>query len=106
MIVLEVRRTIDAPAQQLFDAWTQPIHLRQWWGPRPVKCAYAEIDLRVGGSYRIANEFPDGKVLWISGDFEVVDPPHMLVYTWLTNPESPFLERVTVRFHAYGEATE
>jgi uncharacterized protein YndB with AHSA1/START domain len=45
-------------------------------------------------------------VLWISGKFEVVDPPHKLVYTWFTNPESQFFERVTVRFHAYGEATE
>ena len=106
MIVLEVRRTIYAPAQQVFDAWTQPMHLRKWWGPRPVTCAHAEIDLRVGGSYRIANEFPDGSVLWISGKFEVVDPPRKLVYTWRTNRELPFFERVTVEFNACDEATE
>ena len=106
MIVLEFRRTIYAPAQQVFEAWTQPMHLRKWWGPRPVTCAHAAVDLRVGGSYRIANEFPDGRVLWIWGEFEVVDPPHKLVYTGLTDPESPFLERVTVLFQARGEATE
>lgn len=106
MMVLEIRRTIYAPAHQVFDAWTQPMHLKKWWGPGAVTCAHAEIDLRVGGSYRIANEFPDRSVLWISGNFEVVDRPHKLVYTWRTNPESPFFERVTVQFNACGEATE
>jgi uncharacterized protein YndB with AHSA1/START domain len=96
MIALEVRRTIHAPAQQVFEAWTQPVHLKTWWGPRPVTCTYAEIDLRVGGSYRIANQFPDGSVVWILGKFEVVDAPHKLVYTWRTNPSlttTPLVKR-------------
>jgi uncharacterized protein YndB with AHSA1/START domain len=97
---------IYAPAEQVFEAWTQPMHLKKWWGPRPVTCVDAEIDLRVGGSYRIANQFPDGKLLWIFGQFEVVDPPHKLVYTWRIDPQSQVFERVTVRFEACGEATE
>ncbi len=90
-ITLVVRRTINATAEQLFEAWTQPAHLKRWWGPRPVTCVDAEIDLRVGGGYRIANQFPDGRILWIFGEFEVIDPPH---------------ERVTVRFEPRGSATE
>lgn len=103
---LVVRRTIRASAEQLFKAWTEPAQLKNWWGPRPVTCVEAEVDLRVGGLYRIANQFPDGRILWISGEFEVVDPPHKLVYSWRVGPQSEASERVTVAFEPQGDATE
>jgi uncharacterized protein YndB with AHSA1/START domain len=105
-LTLVVRRTIRATAQQLFEAWTQPEHLRKWWGPDPVVCVDAAVDLRVGGAYRIANQFPDGKLLWIAGEFEIVDPPHKLVYTWRVETASQDFERVTVRFEPRDGATE
>jgi uncharacterized protein YndB with AHSA1/START domain len=73
MITLVVRKTIRATRERLFDAWTQPIQLRQWWGPEDVECLDAEVDLRVGGRYRIANRFPDGRVVWITGEFELIE---------------------------------
>jgi uncharacterized protein YndB with AHSA1/START domain len=106
IIRLEVRRTIHATAEQLFEAWTQPEHLKRWWGPRPVRCVDAEIDLCVGGVYRIANQFPDGTILWIFGEFEVVNPPHKLVYTWRVDPQSQASERVAVEFEPRGDATD
>jgi uncharacterized protein YndB with AHSA1/START domain len=60
---LIVRRTIAATPARLFDAWTTPELLTQWWGPANVTCPAAEVDLRVGGQYRIANQMPDGSVL-------------------------------------------
>lgn len=104
-MTLEVRRTIQASAERLFAAWTQREHLKRWWGPGTVTCVDAEIDLRVGGAYRIANQFPDGRILWIAGEFEVVDPPKLLVYTWRAG-EAAVSERVTVRFEPRGDATE
>ena len=104
--VLIVRRSIRASPERLFDAWTQPQHLKQWWGPNSVECIDAEVDLRVGGRYRIANQFPDGKILWISGEFEVIERPHRLVYTWQVGPVEAAAERVTVTFEARGEKTE
>jgi uncharacterized protein YndB with AHSA1/START domain len=62
--------TDDASAERIFDAWTQPEHLRAWWGPRPVTCSGAEVDLRVGGRYRIANALPDGNTVIIEGEFQ------------------------------------
>jgi uncharacterized protein YndB with AHSA1/START domain len=106
IIKLVVRRTIQATAEQLFAAWTEPEHLKKWWGPRPITCADAEIDLRVGGAYRIANQLPDGTLLWIFGEFEVVDPPFRLVYTWRIDPKSQASERVSVQFEPRGDATE
>jgi uncharacterized protein YndB with AHSA1/START domain len=109
---LEVRRTIAASPARLFAAWTDPAQLRAWWGPVEVSCPQADVDLRVGGRYRIANRFPDGRVVWIAGAFEEIAPPHRLVYTWTVedgadagDPNVP-VERVTVRFEPRGAATE
>lgn len=102
---LVVRRTIRAPADRLFEMWTAPDHVERWWGPKGVRCVGVEIDLRVGGTYRIGNEMPDGSIMWIRGEFERIDPPSELVYTWRID-ESRRDERVTVRFEASGDATD
>jgi uncharacterized protein YndB with AHSA1/START domain len=106
METLVVRKTIPATPERLFGAWTEPEQLRRWWGPAGVTCVDPEVDLRVGGRYRIGNQFPDGKLLWIAGEFEVVEPPRRLTYTWLLEGISEAPERVTVQFEARGEATE
>jgi uncharacterized protein YndB with AHSA1/START domain len=106
MAILVVRKTIRATPERLFQAWTEPAQLRQWWGPEGVACVDPEVDLRVGGRYRIGNRLPDGKVLWIVGEFEVIEPPHRLTYTWQLEGMSNASERVTVRFEPRGEATE
>lgn len=103
---LVVRKTIRATAERLFDAWTQPAQLKKWWGPQSVVCIDADVDLKVGGRYRIANQFPDGKVVWISGEFEAIDRPRKLVYTWRVGSEEGASERVTVTFEARGPTTE
>ncbi|HEX3596863.1 MAG TPA: SRPBCC domain-containing protein [Polyangiaceae bacterium] len=103
-ITLVTRRTIRASAERLFAAWTEPEQLRAWWGPRPVTCSGAEIDLRVGGRYRIANALPDGTTFVIEGQFLVVEAPHRLVYTWRAGEDQT--SRVTVRFEPRDDATE
>jgi uncharacterized protein YndB with AHSA1/START domain len=101
-----VRRLIAASRERLFAAWTTPSQLRAWWGPRGVRCTFAEIDARVGGRYRIGNELPDGRVVIIAGELLAVDPPNELVYTWTIEGSGSEPERVTVRFEARGTATE
>jgi uncharacterized protein YndB with AHSA1/START domain len=103
---LEVRRTIRASAERLFAAWTEPAQLQRWWGPEGTSCPQAEVDLRVGGRYRIANRLPNGDTVWISGRFERVSPPFELVYTWRFDPGPGAESRVTVRFEPRGDVTE
>jgi uncharacterized protein YndB with AHSA1/START domain len=115
-LALVVRRTIRASPERLFAAWTEPAQLRRWWGPAQVECAAAEVDLRVGGRYRLANKFPDGSVWWIGGTFETVTPPRLLIYSWELSPgeiapgglapPAQAVERVTVRFQPKGNSTE
>jgi uncharacterized protein YndB with AHSA1/START domain len=85
---LVVRKIIPASPERLFAAWTEPEQLRQWWGPESVVCIEAEVDLRVGGRYRIGNQFPDGRVMWITGTFHHIDSPRKLVYSWHIEPDS------------------
>jgi uncharacterized protein YndB with AHSA1/START domain len=97
-LVLVVRRRIEADARRLFEAWTRPEHLRVWWGPKSVRCSEAQVDLRVGGRYRIVNELPDGTQIVIGGAFLAVEPPRRLVYTWVVTPGDDEPELVTVCF--------
>jgi uncharacterized protein YndB with AHSA1/START domain len=48
----------------------------------------------------------DGDVVWISGEFELIEAPVKLVYTWRLGPATAQVERVTVKFEAVGAATE
>lgn len=106
---LTKRRVIAAAPDRVFAAWTDPTLLKAWWGPTGVSCPDAEIDLRVGGHYRIANRFPDGRIVWIVGRFVAIEPPHRLSYTWMLEPTEtpePREERVTVSFNRCGAGTE
>ena len=103
---LVVRRTIRARPEALFAAWTDPQQLVRWWGPEGVTCTAAEIDLRVGGRYRIANRMPDGSTLWIAGEFELIDPPSRLIYSWRLEIPEASTERVSVNFVPRDTATE
>jgi uncharacterized protein YndB with AHSA1/START domain len=103
---LEVRKTIAATPEWLFAAWTQPERLKEWWGPKGVTCIDAVVDLRVGGKYRIGNRLPDGGVLWIIGEYRVVERPTKLVYTWQIESETRAPEIVTVHFEPRENGTE
>jgi len=106
LLTLVVRRLIRATPERLFEAWTQPGQLKQWWGPENVTCIAAEVDLRIGGRYRIANQFPDGSVVGIIGEFQAIEPPHRLTYTWQIEESSRSSELVTVRFEPHDDETE
>ena len=104
---LEVRRTIRASRQRVFDAWTQPEEMKQWSAPGPMVTSLAEVDLRVGGAYRIRMRGPDGAEYQTEGVYREVDPPKKLVYTWqwASGPNTE-VTLVTVEFIELGDRTE
>lgn len=107
---LVVRRLVDGDPAAAFAAWTDPDRIKSWWGPDNVECPQCQVDLRVGGSYAIANRFADGSIVWIRGEYTRIEPPHLVAYTWRTGPERPADPRtdesVTVRFVARAHQTE
>jgi uncharacterized protein YndB with AHSA1/START domain len=57
---LVLERTIDAPIDLVWKAYTDPEHLKQWFAPRPYQITECELDLRPGGIFRIRMVGPDG----------------------------------------------
>lgn len=107
---LVIRKLVYGNPEAAFAAWTAPDQIRQWWGPDNVSCPECDVDLRVGGSYKIANQFPDGSIVWIIGNFVRIEPPHLIEYTWRIEPRTITAnvdaESVTVRFVAQDNQTE
>lgn len=81
---LRLERTFAAPVEQVFDAWTNPEVLRRWWAAAPTWTSPGcEIDLRVGGRYRLSMQDDQrGDVHVVGGEFREIDRPNRLVYTW------------------------
>ena len=57
---LVLERTLDAPVDLVWKAYTDPEHLKQWFAPRPYEISECELDLRPGGIFRIRMVGPDG----------------------------------------------
>lgn len=104
---VEVRHVVNASPTTAFEAWTQPEHIKQWWRPTATAaCTVCEIDLRVGGRYRLHMEDPaDGSTCKVTGEFREVRAPARLVYTWdaETHQGNVSNTRVEVEFHPRGE---
>lgn len=81
---LTVARRIRASPERIFRAWTEPAELRRWWRMEDPGWAFsfAEVDLRVGGSYRLAMAGPDGRTHVAAGVYREVAPPVRLAFTW------------------------
>lgn len=79
---LELSRTFRASREEVFTAWTTAEGLKRWSAPGEAQVAVAEVDLRVGGRYRIDMQGPDGTIYRVTGVYRLVDPPKKLVYTW------------------------
>jgi uncharacterized protein YndB with AHSA1/START domain len=56
---LILRRTIDAPPEKVFRAWTDPVLLKEWFTPKPWTTAHIETDVRPGGSTRFVMRSPE-----------------------------------------------
>jgi uncharacterized protein YndB with AHSA1/START domain len=74
-------RVFDAPRRKVFDAWTKPELLRQWFGRRGDVLSVCEVDLRVGGAYRFVWQLREGGEMGMGGVYREIDAPGRLVST-------------------------
>jgi uncharacterized protein YndB with AHSA1/START domain len=75
-------RTFDAPRELVFEAYTNPVHIRQWWGLRTLTTIVDKMDFRPGGLWRYVQRGPDGKEFAFSGIYREIAPPERIVYTF------------------------
>ena len=80
---LTISRSINAPRDRVFEAWTDPARLHKWWGAgENFTAPIAEVDLRTGGSYRLGMQAPGQDAPYVVGGvYGEVSPPEKLVYT-------------------------
>ena len=80
---LVVTRTFNGPARLVFEAWTRPELLKQWWVPKSMGMSLltCEMDVRVGGTYRLVFGVGDTKAMEVFGKYIEVTPHSRLVWT-------------------------
>jgi uncharacterized protein YndB with AHSA1/START domain len=78
---LVITRVIDAPRERLFNAWTDPDLLKQWFAPLPWTTPVAELDVRPGGANLIVMRGPDGNEFPNRGVYLEVVKNERLVFT-------------------------
>jgi len=83
---LVLERTVPVPPQAVWDAWTRPEQLMQWFTPRPWSTVACDIDLRPGGVFRTVMRSPEGEEFDNPGCYLVVDPGRRLVFTDALGP--------------------
>lgn len=99
---VRVERTFDAPADAVFDAWTNPEVLKRWWKADPShEVTVAALDVRVGGAYRLEMSIPDREGMVVYGTYREISRPDRLVYSWTwegTGPHANHESEVAVTF--------
>lgn len=102
---IKISRVYDAPVQSVWDAWTDPQQVAQWWGPRGFTITTHSKDLRVGGSWNYTMHGPDGVDYPNSTKYLEVVTLSKLVYDHGGYEDRPPMFRVTVTFQEINKKT-
>jgi uncharacterized protein YndB with AHSA1/START domain len=81
---LRLSRTLSFPVDRVWQALTDPVALAAWFWPERFATT-AQVDLRVGGRYRIDGP---GSGMAVAGEYTAVEPPHRLAFTWQWDGET------------------
>jgi uncharacterized protein YndB with AHSA1/START domain len=100
-----IRKMLPATREEVFAAWTDPESIAHWMCPGDVTRAEAQLDLRVGGSYRILMR-GKGQDYDHTGVYQAVEPPSKLVFTWTSKGTDDQTTLVTVEIFERGEQSE
>ena len=104
---LTLERHYPVTPEKVWRAWTDPEAVKRWWGPMPGEpVSAAELDVRVGGRFRIVFGGPQGTDIECAGVYQEVVPNRKLVFSWhwpRTTPER--VSRVTITFDAVDAGT-
>jgi len=107
-LVLEVQRVLPAAREAVFAAFTDPEQLANWWGPEGFSIPAVDFQPRVGESYRIEMQPPEGDAFHLVGEFREVDAPERLAFTFVWEPadEDDVETLATLEFRDLGDSTE
>jgi uncharacterized protein YndB with AHSA1/START domain len=98
---LLISRMLNAPVELVWEAWTNPEHVANWWGPDGFTNTVTTMDMTVGGEWNLVMHGPDGTDYKNKSIFKEIIPFKKIVYEHVTSPK--FL--TTIEFEARGEKT-
>jgi uncharacterized protein YndB with AHSA1/START domain len=105
---LTFNRHYPVAPEKVWRAWTDPEAIKRWWGPgdnQPV--SVAQLDVRVGGRFRVVFGGPEGRDHDVQGVYREVVPNRKLVFTWTWPNSTPERESlVTIAFKQVAGGTE
>ena len=101
---LTLERTFNAPIQLVWDAWTKPQHIANWWGPKGMETEVITHDFRINGLWKYVMKMPDGNLFVTEGEYQEIVEGHKIV---TTADFKPMTEGVTliVELTDQGEQT-
>jgi uncharacterized protein YndB with AHSA1/START domain len=97
-------RVFDAPRERVFEAWTDPEGLAQWFGPKGFVTTTHEVDVRVGGRWRFEMRAPNGTRYPNRIEYLEIKKPERLVMDHGSDvDDDPHRFRVTITFDAQSD---
>jgi uncharacterized protein YndB with AHSA1/START domain len=94
---------IAAPPARVFEALTDPAQMPRWWGHEDLyRIKEWKADLRVGGKWSSVGVSADGRPFRIDGEYLEVDPPRLLVHTWIASYAGPL--RTIIRWELESQS--
>lgn len=107
---LVMKHTFKAPIERVFDAWSTPEIMREFYAPREdMRVTEVQVDFRVGGTYRVAILMPDGDTFVTYGTYREIARPTRIVCSQQWQEDDPSLENetlITLEFASQGAQTE
>lgn len=106
-----MERVFNAPRQLVFEAFSKPEHLKQWWGPKGWTLPVCEVDFRPGGVWLYCMRGPGGEESWGKAMYQDIKPPEKITYTDdFVDSDGNVLgdmpqSQVTIMFEALGDKT-
>ena len=102
---LTIKRRLNATPAEVFEAWTDPKLLMQWFGPENVVTQEVSVDAQVGGGFRVVMLEDTGERHEVSGTYSEVVANERLAFSWswITTPER--VSQVIVTFKPDGAGT-
>jgi uncharacterized protein YndB with AHSA1/START domain len=73
-----ISREFNAPRELVWKAWTEPEHMKQWWGPKGAVVGYIKMDLRVGGTHHYCMRFAEQEIWGLQYYREIIERERMV----------------------------
>lgn len=101
---LTLERTFSAPIELVWEAWTKPEHIANWWGPKGMELKVVEHDFREGGSWKFSMEMPDGNEFISDGVYKEIVESERIISSANFRPMTEGVE-IQAFFKANGDKT-